>query len=362
MDSWKKRWIQELDGKIPKLSEEVRNAPIYASAEEQPTKKRFSFRDWVLAHKRRFYGVIATASAAVATLTIVLPIALQSTPGTSSSGESGVLPIVNTASVMLLEINPKAVFSVDKEGVVTDVVALNQDADVIISDTARTAEMEGKTAQQAMQTFVDYAAKLGYLNLNAQSAIRVTEYENETASVQVTDIGASLETYFKTMGAQIVVVQDTLSGEEFCQRAGIENSDQGTDGVAQSLSALPALYSEREAVEQSPTDASGWGELFNQTLSIKDFFKWIWSIKDIISNGFDLELLPGLSSDPQTFEEYMSKMQVYLTGRFAGLQAMHKNIYEDAREEISDSDYQAYLDGLIEEHGSLSAYWESLQK
>ena len=359
MTSWKKRWIQELDEKIPALSEEVKNAPIYASS-EQTEKKSFSLRAWIAEHRRQFRGIVASATAAVVTLAIALPVAFHLIPGASSSEGTGTPPPVeNTASVMLLEINPKAVFSVDKNGVVADVVALNQDADVIISDTARTAEMEGKTAQQAMQTFVDYAAKLGYLNLNAQSAIRVTEYENETASVQVTDIGASLETYFKTMGAQIVVVQDTLSGEEFCQRAGIENSDQGTDGVAQSLSALPALYSEREAEQTNPSDEGEWKDLYDQKITADDVWNWISSW---VENGFNAADIWALFNSPTSLEEYMTKMQVYFAGRFEELQAEYKNIYEDTREEISDSDYQAYLDGLIEEYGSLSEYWESLQK
>jgi hypothetical protein len=170
-------------------------------------RQGFSLRAWIYENKKRFTAALATCTAAVVTLSIILPIALQRTPGTG-------VPVEKAPSVLCLEINPKAVFSVDKEGVVTGVVAMNQDADVILADETRINRMEGETAEQAMETFVDYAAKLGYLNLNTQTAIRVSEYNNENASVRAEAVRQKLEAYFVAKGSKILVVQDTLDGKK----------------------------------------------------------------------------------------------------------------------------------------------------
>lgn len=363
MKSWKKRWLTELDEKIPSLSKEVKDAPIYTAP--QPQKQPFSLKAWIKAHKQRFTAALATCTAAVVTLSVVLPIALQRTPGMpgggglSASASSSV--ITYTPTVLCLEINPKAVFSVSKDGIVTDVVATNNDADVILSNPARVAEMEGKTAKEAVKVFVDYAAKLGYLNLNEQSAVRLTEYQNETA--YETDVVGELETYFKSQGAMIVVCQDTLSGEAFYERAGLAETldkTQGLDGLMQGLPNMAELYTSREA--EKKTSENELQELYEQFVpaETREHYEIMIGFLEKVAPEL-AELYKALIALPKTITECQEKLQKHFANQFDELEKKHKNAYTQSRNEIADGDYDNYLAGIIQEHGSLDAYWESLK-
>ena len=358
MKSWKKRWLDELDIKIPTLSNEVRNAPIYAVEQKEDAKEPFSLKAWIAKHKKRFTAAVATCTAAIVTLSVVLPIALRPTPGTPQGSSSS---IIYTPTVLCLEINPKAVFSVDEKGIVTDVVSVNDDADVILSNPARVAEMEGKTAKEGMKVFVDYAAKLGYLDLNKQSAIRLTEYQNDTA--YETDVVGGLEEYFKSQGAMIVVCQDTLSGEAFYERAGLADTldkTQGLDGLTQGLPNLSELYSTREA--EKKTNEDDLQELYSQFVPVdqREQYELLIGYLELINPEL-AEIFKAIIALPTTITECTEKLQKYFANQFDELEEKNKGAYTQSRNEIADGDYDNHRNGILQQYGSMDAYWEHLQ-
>ena len=65
---------------------------------------------------------------------------------------------------------------------------------------------------------------------------------------------------------------------------------------------------------------------------------------------------------PLNEEEFVQKTQSYLNGMFDAYAESNKTAYETARETISNDSYQDFVDGIIQEFGSLENYWNSLQE
>lgn len=237
----KTKWLEELDPLVPELREDVKNAPI--SVAEQPRtemKKAPSFLDrakeWFFLHRKRAFACGAACVAAVIALSVTLPFLFKGGPSTQASAEA-----------ISLEINPGAVFSVDEKGIVTEVAATNADADVILSDETRVSEIEGKPVAAAVETFIDYAARLGYLDLSAREAIRVTScLENG----RLENVGYALKGYFLEKGAYIAVVTESVSPTRFCERWGIDPATTVAE-VAELVAALPETYAQRMAERRS---------------------------------------------------------------------------------------------------------------
>lgn len=446
MRSWKKRWEEELDAKIPALDENVKNAPIVTAQaqERQEMQEKSSFftrvSELFYAYKKRILAGVATCAAAILALCIALP--LWNTPVKES--------------VISVEINPCAVFSVDEEGNVTAIVAGNSDADLILSG-GRAEQMKGKTVEQATKMFVDYAARLGYLNLSATdktAAVRVSGCGNERTLKRV---GENLEAYFQDKGAYAAVVKENVSSEELCRRVGVEVRETIEDLVT-NLKQLPILFTQREIdteeeiqgnlteitakllqsnkakILQNALDIAEIDALNTQIEEHKDnggfLLKNYWHIKDGEYTGDFAELLRemeeklvsykenygvlldswtdmyGVLTDyseyadgslgayidellidfdfptlfihyltisdllenvgvkvPSTdIEDWIYNFGTYLDDEFARLAEEAKQSYYEARETLTQNVYDDYTHTLEEEYGSLSAYWNSLQK
>lgn len=347
MRSWKKRWEEELDAKIPALDEKVKNAPIVTAQKQEQQEKQAkpSFLARVsevfYAYKKRIYAGAATLAAAVLALCIALP--LFNTPVKES--------------VISVEINPCAIFSVDKEGIVTAVVAGNSDADVILSG-GRAEKLKGKTVEQATGMFVDYAARLGYLNLSATdktAAVRVSGCGNENALKRV---GETLETYFQEKGAYAAVVKENVSSEELCSRVGME-AKETIEELATNLKELPTLFTQREI----DTEEEIQGNLTEITANLLAKNK-----AKILQNALDIAEIDALNTqieehddnDGFFFKNYWYVKDGEYTGEFAELLlqmeeklAAYKENYGVLLESWLDvqtvlSDYSDYTDNALE--------------
>lgn len=258
MKSWKSKWKSQLDGIIPELNDEVKNYPLAESNVEKNKHSLFErFNAWIRAHKRRFFGGAATLLACVLALCFILP------------------SVFNAGSefAVVLEVNPKVAFSTDKKGKVVSVIALNCDADVILSDEKRTQEMLGKKVENAASVFIDYAAKLGYLDLSEQSAVKVSGFGNDKFLDGVT---TSLEKYFCNKGGYFAVVKETLDKRSFCSQIGIESTESATATIRK-LKSFNKLYSERES--------GSVGELYASVVTENEVYE---SLKQYLNDYYDL--------------------------------------------------------------------------
>ena len=398
MKSWKKRWENELDTIVPALRDDVKNAPIVLSENVKNAAKLTVFERisvWVNEHKKRFFAGLATATAAVVAACVVIPVL-----GTPQEG-----------GAIVVEINPRAVFSVDKDGIVTAVVATNMDADVILSDEARVNEMTGESVEKATEIFVDYAAQLGYLNLNTQAAIRISGCGEDMTGA----IGDALETYFVSKNAYVAVLAEELENADFCNRAGIAVKEKISE-LTTSIQNAPTLYSEQASEAEREKLTAQIDSLTAQIAALDDirilneqieehsenpawFLKDYWTVKKtysqyeedfgvlmgqmetalasyettygevIESNGALIENSVSVALQKaekqqeaelldlaQTIGEYIEKLGEYFQSRIDS----HRKAYETLRTEISKTDYRLYVDGLVQSYGSLAAYWESV--
>ncbi len=437
MKSWKKRWEEELDAVIPALNESIINEPIPVKERVEKKQAGSSLTSWfkqLFATPRRLTaGLTACALAVVAV-------------GASVFYALGFgAPLTASAEVISVEVNPQAVFSVDKNGKVTAVVASNADADVVLSQN-RDEEMEGKTVEEAVKIFVDYTAQLGYLDLENPDAVRITSCAKNG---KLKEVGDTLETYFRENGLYVAVVEETVNVKDFCERANLA-VQSSVKNLKNSIERIPAMFFERETLEKSIEDLQGsYGSMITDFFVFKGLekieereealleieenleaiidhadnpgiiLKSYWSIKDdtdlseslaalvaettekisayesaygvtlnsefelewekmtnllditsaLLNSTFenilsvlsdlciDLDGLDVLSVIPETVESYIIQMNNYMEESARTLIDKFSDAYEVIREAITKADYESFINGLIEEHGSLSEYF-----
>lgn len=326
MKSWKSKWKSQLDGIIPEFNDEVKNYPLAESNVENDNRSLFErFNAWVRAHKRRFFGGVATFIACVLALCFILP------------------SVFNAGSefAVVLEVNPKVALSTDKKGKVVSVIALNCDADVILSDEERTQEMLGEKVENAASVFIDYAAKLGYLDLSEQSAVKVSGFGNDKLLDCVT---TSLEKYFCNKGGYFAVVKETLDKRSFCSQIGIESTESATATIKK-LKSFNKLYSKRENGSVS--------ELYASVVTENEVYE---SLKQYLNDYYDL--LIDINKLNESIINHKDNPAKLTTGSYWILNSIYsKNItgelkilYEEMTEKLDlcESKYGKCLDSTFD--------------
>lgn len=212
MKSWKKRLFDELGEMTPRADER-----FMQNGSSSP-KRSLKFSK----------GHIASAAISVlATVVAVIVLCVTLIPSGGSSG------FIDKSVCLTLEINPKAIFSVDGNGLVHAVVALNGDADVVLN-SENSPKLLGKPVSDALSAFVEEATRLGFIDPDAQSAIRISASEDKSNSLP--DIAASLEGYFRKKGSKTLVASKTLTNEEMSAKCGLTETDADLTAVIKSLS------------------------------------------------------------------------------------------------------------------------------
>lgn len=234
--SWQENWIKELDERVPALNADVVNAPIVtknnAVAPKTIKQRAATALSNLMSRMREKRRSMLRVTAVVATFLLLFI--------TSSVAVPGLVPYEMGA--FALEINPRAVFAVDRNGIVTSVVAGNTDADVILASDKRKNAMRGKPVAQAMTAFVDYATQLGFLDMETGDAVRVSMCKQDG---DVMEIRNSLVEYFCEKGVYVAVLAEEVSVQTFCDRMGEMNSSTLQE-LIKALDGSPVLYAEQE--------------------------------------------------------------------------------------------------------------------
>jgi len=235
MKSWKKQLKNEFDNAVPALKDEVRNAPIMT----RPENEKFE------AEKRPVIGRRIGIGAAFGAFALVIAFVCLSAFGVFNS----VTPEPNKF-VIALEINPAVAFVTDGNGVVINVTALNDDADVILSGESLSTDMKNKRLTEAIVAYTDCAAKLGYLDLTAaKNAVRISGSSGAGEKLTA-NASESLKNYFRSKGIYAVVVEDFIGVKNLCGRLGVNETDS-LDELTESLCNLSELYGARLSEDAS---------------------------------------------------------------------------------------------------------------
>lgn len=377
MKSWKKRWEIELDSAVPKLDDSVLDAPIPTNNEEivqngggTATKSR----------NNKFLPLTAVAVAMICALVALLAILLPK--GTADS------------FLFEVEINPAISVVTDEDGKVTSVMASNADADVVLASQGVLDNMIGKDFAAAVEYYADYSAKLGYLDMDADvCAMRISGCEKGDEILN--NAKSALETHFADKGIVMAVVCENVSKEEFCNRSGID-LEKAKD-ISQFIKDSEVLYADRISQNLTVADLQ---TLYSSALVDSQMFE---SIKGVIKEnvetlermlsaaGFDVsidEMLDSFTSEtliewgnristlmnianianediikllhlPETIDDYCNKVFTLVKNECEYRLNKYADIYNKIRQPITKEEFNAQIDAIIAEYGSLSAYWDS---
>lgn len=273
MRSWKKQLKAEFDKSVPSLKPEIKNAPINSSSNEQ--RERIVPGEMTAKTKNRFWGkglfVGATCVAMIAIIFTVLGIMGVFNPAvTPSSGDR---------FVYMLEINPSVAFVTDENGKVIDVRSFNEDSDIVLSDDETLKSIQSSNIADALTIYVDTATKLGYLDLSDKTAVRLTTTD-ETNKDIFAESSKSLQNYFMNNGIFAVVVENSVSIEDFCSRLGMTAQNTLSD-LTDTLDALSLTVGER--ISQT-IDSDYIQELYDTYIMNMQTFELI---KEELSDNFE---------------------------------------------------------------------------
>ena len=170
MKDFKRKWESELEEFMPKLDKSIIDEPI-------PTKEAHSIKA-KKNNKLRYMSFACSIAAAIVLCICVIPLLRikdnQNLPLDNSSGStlSSYAPPISdnggydgtqetvSGTIITVEINPRVMVLSDKNGIVTNIVATNSDADVVLSSEGFLENVIGKRTSEALVLYVDCATKL----------------------------------------------------------------------------------------------------------------------------------------------------------------------------------------------------------
>ena len=229
MSSWKKRLRDEFDAAAPKLRSDVVDAPITTSQAQASNVNSGG------AIAKRKIGLFGACGAVVIVVAVIALLAIF--------GVFDPKPIAKRY-VFALEINPAAAFVTDGGGSVQSVTALNADADVILSDKSVAERLKNVPLAEAVVTYADCAARLGYLDLaSADNIVRLSGSADADKALLST-ASDDLCGYFKTNGIYAAVLESVTTAAELGTRLGAPDASSVSE-LADTLAAKPTLFGER---------------------------------------------------------------------------------------------------------------------
>lgn len=360
--NWKKQWLNELSEKAPK-AEKLNVTPNGGGT---------------VALKKKA-GITTVAIVAFLALFPIIFLCLWFTVFKQPTD------VDFGGDFVAVEINPSVVFSLDKNGKVEKAVSLNGDADLILSNENAKSAIIGKSVNDALNAYVDYAAKLGYVNL-LLDAVKVSGTSEKTVDKAI----SSLENHLKKDGIYSAVVNGGYDGENVAKLCG---SKAELGEIAKKIKDMESFAFENEAKfltfdailekykkeillmpeiknyivevlcsEKSPLDervktqvrdlAQNYPEEFLEKLE-----EWKKRAEAIAPSFADSVL--DFIDLPKTLNEYFEKVVKAIKYDFEKKLSENMPKYNLPREEITTEAYEEFLKGIEETYGSVEKFWES---
>lgn len=374
---------EEFEKSAPSLREDVLNAPIETESRGNAVNAGGNTLAVLTSNK---LSVISTALfLALVFLTTILIIAIN-------AGK----PKIPVNYMFTYEINPAVVFVTDEDGVVVSVNSLNPDADVVLSNEETVNSMKGDSLADALKTYTDRAAKLGYLDIENRSAVRLSGLKGGSKGV-LNSAKEGLQAYFKEKGYYVAVAKSEVSEDTLLSRASFKSGTIKKAAVI--LKDAKTLYGESfydnrdlddEAVKKIYDDYFSIErkiELLKATISENETTLRLLScydaandcLKEIEKNykifkkkmEFLVGLIPSesplrdvferINSVPVTVEEYLGELSESLNSLSAYREKEFADKYNAPKDAISDKDYEKFISETIGENGSLEKFWKNLK-
>ena len=283
MKNWKKLWFAEIDKMTPELDTSVLREPIPDGAKKSVKSRPF------------LYAVPAAVAMCVMLIFTVSYLLIPKGDGQF------------VTSAVTVEVNPKAVFVTDSDGIVTEVISMNADADVILSSVERTGVMLGKPLSEAVVRFLDYSARAGYMHLDSPDAIRISAAA-DAKDEWLREAASALRDYFVENSISAVVVSEKIDIESFCMRSGIPTLG-GKDELRGYFEESAELFCQRQMqgksdaeIEQSYREAFLDGFIKNELTAKIDSL-----VADTMElNALNISIIAGTGMDYFTAREFSS--------------------------------------------------------
>ena len=327
--NWKNKWKKELNSVVPKLSDTVLNTPT----------EKVEIKSERVKSRRKFISFGALSFAAVLVLTLVVGFYLLQPPTVPET-------------VFAVEINPAAAFVLDKNDKVKSVTAINSDADVILSSEENLNEIIGKSANQAVEKFVDIAAKYGYIDLSDFAAVRITS----CGAKNFESLRASVERFLSGKGIPSVVFTQKVEEIEFCDIIGIEK-EQGVK-LVDTVKNSPVLYAERAAAEKELNELKYEYKNYIENL-IKDFNEEVPSVIDLIALlKTQLTLIDNIISN----EDYLNVIKGGKGIEQKIRENKYSSDYNTSRQPISQDELVNKRDEILNGFDNENDFWNDRKK
>ena len=290
MKLWKRKLKNELKNALPKLNDSVLNAPIL-SADGQVINADNSKKNGGFSVRRLAFAISCLAVILAVSLTLIFTLPTNA-------------PAANVTAFSV-EVNPSAMFTVGNDGKVVGVTATNSDADIILASDERVNEMVGKAPEDAVEIFLDYAARLGFVDFDEQGIVKLTVLEG--GGLNLAD---AVKEYFKGKGGYFAVLESESKITEFCEKNGVSAQSSATE-LVEAVENIPRLFAEREVDGKTIDEIQ---KLYGERIEAgdyKDYYESVITeyIDEIETRASDVESITEIynkiyESDESFFNDY----------------------------------------------------------
>ena len=215
MKDIKKQLLNEMNSRVPKLNDELKNYPITTSVNKS-RMPRFSF----------YLGGLL---ACLLVLAVVLPFAFKKEPKTNSC--------------YLFEVNPSVLVYTDDTGEVTKIKSGYEDADELLLGI-NYEELIGENIEDVSISLVDNLIQLGYFDANSYENIMKISTDDSDST-----ISSVISNYTSKCGYFVAVFEDELTVEDVNEvlKTNISNLNQ----VEEALDSLEDLIVDNITEEEN---------------------------------------------------------------------------------------------------------------
>lgn len=233
-----KSWIEQLKNEVRQKTERIEMREDVRRAELPEPQREGALGSKFFNRKRAYFALAAACVAFVALFIGVFA---------SFGGQTEFYACV-------VEINPAIMLVTDEKLTVTDVKALNGDADTIIADGENAELLIGMSLSDAVVAYADLALRTGYIDADGKNnAVRVSSYG--IADEAAYEIKSRLTDAFKKNGIFSVALSRSVKLEELGSLLGGEG---GGKNVLEYIKSLPRLYLERNVEDDESSLANAY--------------------------------------------------------------------------------------------------------
>ncbi len=315
---------------------------------EAPMQEKQRVKEKWAMPKRMVYGLVSLCLIVCVSLGVGLGLGLDNGPNDSIIGDGG--EVLLEPAYVSIDINPSFGITVDEEGNVKEIDALNEDAAVVLVGV----ELEGKPYVEVYAYIIENCVKLGYLSQDGEVSVVIcgdkdnfvaslTERAENSINEVLTSINATINTVFGEENIRQAIEEAGKYIEQVEEMTAKELNEYlkefDREAIEQYLTTLTAQYeqflADVEVLAEKIEKAHQEHDWVNLTQALLEAYDYIVLFLEMRGEEFvNSEFVSNLMMNPDYFEAFDQFFENILSGED---KEVNETIGEYIRSQLKES-------------------------